>query len=291
MSALKSFFQQKYQQLGVSVPRVHFVLGSCIGRTWDAFKTRDLLSSWEIKGRIAFSEVPGLVTTSVVSHAGYYEYLVHKDLSYAVCVQSGRLHGYELLEPHVVVRSVVGPCIAGTSRFVLSNISGGLSQQFPVGCIVSVRDHINLTGKSPLPGMIKHMSQDLAGSEMQGLLGSGDGFLGMEDAYHVKQTAAIAQQFKRLNMHTRSGVYVGVNGPQYETPSEVQMLAQLGADVVGMSTVWEVIALHYLKASVSVCSVVSNLACGIGSSVEFDEKDLQPAFTGLIQSILTFAKE
>ena len=78
-------------------------------------------------------------------------------------------------------------------------------------------------------------------------------------------------------------------GPQFETPSEVRLFASCGGDVVGMSTIWEVIALNYLKADVSVFSVVANPACGIGESVEINLSLLKPCFTTLIESFFHFA--
>ena len=89
----------------------------------------------------------------------------------------------------------------------------------------------------------------------------------------------------------RSGVYIGVSGPQFETPAEVRLFGQWGGDVVGMSTIWEVMVLHYLKANVSVFSVVANPACGIGDSVEINHSVLKTCFIGVIESFFRFSEE
>lgn len=276
MEDFKAIFQEKYKEFGIPVPEVHFVLGSLIGSELDALSKKPSFSHWEKRGRISFSELPDLSSVSAPSHLGYYEYFYHKEKNKSVCFQSGRLHGYEGLTAQEVVQTVIGPRQAGTDCFVLSNISGGLKKELTPGSVVAIRDHINFTGQSPLVGLSSKMLDDFY-------------FLDMEKAYNAQITESIAKEMKKKKLNVFSGVYVGVLGPQFETPSEVSLFAKWGADVVGMSTVWEVIALNYLKAKVSAFSIVANLACGIGESMEIDHSLLKPCFTSVIESFFDSA--
>ncbi len=275
MKDLKVKFQEKYQELGIPTPEVHFVLGSLMS---SELENGSKGSAWEKKGRLTFSEVPGLNTASAPSHTGCYEYFYHKEKKKSVCFQLGRLHGYEGLKAQEVVRTVTGPCQAGTDCFVLSNISGGLKQELVPGSVVAITDHINFTGQSPLVGFSRQEPKDFY-------------FLDMEKAYNTEMTDTLVKEMKKKELSVCSGVYVGVLGPQFETPAEVRLFADGGADVVGMSTVWEVIALNYLKAKVSAVSIVANPACGIGESVEIDYSSLKPCFRSVIESFLSFAEK
>ena len=273
MKDLKNIFQEKYKELGIPVPSLHFVLGSLIGLELDKVYKN---GQWEKRGRLAFSEVPGLNPTSSPSHYGCYEYFYHKKKHKSICFQSGRLHGYEGLTAQEVVRTVTGPCQSGTNRFVLSNISGGLKKELVPGSVIAITDHINFTGQSPLVGLSKKDTKDFY-------------FLDMEEAYNAEMTSSVVNEMKKQKLNVLSGVYIGVLGPQFETPAEVRLFTNWGADVVGMSTIWEVIALFYLKARVSAFSIVANPACGVGSSVEIDSSLLQPYFISVIRSFFHFA--
>ena len=273
MEDLKKIFQEKYKELGIPVPSLHFVLGSLIGLELDkGYKN----SQWEKRGCLAFSEIPGLNPPSAPSHTGCYTYFYHKEKHKSICFQSGRLHGYEGWTASEVVRTVTGPCQAGTNRFVLSNISGGLKAELTPGSVVAITDHINFTGQSPLVGLSKKEKKDFY-------------FLDMEKAYDAEITASIMEEMKKQKLKVCLGVYMAVLGPQFETPAEVRLFAQWGGDVVGMSTIWEVIALRYLKATVSAFSLVANPACGVGSSVEIDSSLLQPCFSSVMRSFFHFA--
>ena len=274
MKEAKTVFQSKYKELGIPAPALHFVLGSLIGQELKAVS--DLFPAWEKQGDIAFCEVPGLSQASAPFHSGAYEYFYHREKQKSICFQSGRLHGYEGLTACEAAQTVTGPCSAGTSCFVLTNISGGLTKDRPAGSVTAITDHINFTGQSPLTGLSK--------KDPKGFY-----FPDMKKAYDSDMTKNIAGIMKRQNLNVRSGVYIGVLGPQFETPAEVRIFAHYGADVVGMSTVWEVTALHYAKARISAFSVVANPACGVGDSVKIHPKTLKPSFTGLLKSFFEFA--
>ena len=272
MLAEKKLFLRKYKEMGIPVPEWHFVLGSLIG----AELTSSPHPEWELKGEVSFSEIPGLSTPSAPSHKGSYLFFYHPKKNKSLCFQCGRLHGYEGLKAQDVVRTVMGPRHAGTKNFVLSNISGSLKTGIKPGEVVAVRDHINLTGQSPLT----HLTHQ-----------KGFYFLDMDKAYHGITTDLIAAEMQKQALKVQNGVYVGVLGPQFETPAEVALFASYGADVVGMSTVWEVIALHYSKAVVSAFSIVTNMATGLGESVEIIHERLRPCFKKVIKAFFNFANK
>ena len=274
MKDLKIRFQEKYQELDIPVPSIHFVLGSLIGSELENCSKN---SVWEKRGHLAFSEIPGLNTASAPSHTGCYEYFYHREKNKSICFQSGRLHGYEGLTAQEVVRTVIGPRQAGTDCFVLSNISGGLKKELVPGSVVAITDHINFTGQSPLVGLSRKELKDFY-------------FLDMEKAYNIEMTDNIVKEMKQKKLNLCSGVYIGVLGPQFETPTEVRLFANWGADVVGMSTVWEAIALHYLKTKVSAFSIVANSACGIGKSVKIDPSSLKSCCSSVIESFFDCAE-
>ena len=273
----KLIFQEKYKELGIPVPEVHFVLGSLIGKEFNR-SFSSLKSGWKKKGSLAFSDLPNLHSVSAPFHKGCYEYFYHEKKNKSVCFQMGRLHGYEGLTAEEVVRTVTGPRQAGTNCFVLSNVSGGLKKELAPGSVVAIKDHINFTGQSPLTGFSAKEPEKFY-------------FPDMEKAYNPEMTSTIVKEMKEKKLNVCSGVYVGVLGPQFETPSEVRLFAESGGDVVGMSTIWEVIALRYLKAKVSAFSIVVNPACGIGESVEIDQEPLKPCFSSVIESFFNFAEK
>ncbi len=273
---MNKIFQKKYEKFGIPVPQIHFVLGSLLGSELNAVSS--LFPAWEKRGQVIFSEIPRLNSVSAPSHSGCYEYFYHKEKNKSICFQLGRLHGYEGLSAWEVAQTVIGPREAGTDYFVLSNISGGLKKELVPGSVVAIADHINFTGKSPLVGLSKQEPKSFY-------------FLDMEKAYNAEITTDIVKEMKRQNLSVKSGVYIAVLGPQFETPAEVRLFTKWGADVVGMSTVWEVMALYYSKAKVSAFSIVANPACGVGESVEIEHSRLKPCFASVITSFFHFAQK
>jgi purine-nucleoside phosphorylase len=155
-----------------------------------------------------------------------------------VLVLLGRIHAYEGHDLSDVVHPVRAACATGVRAVVLTNAAGGLRQDFAVGQPVLISDHLNLTARSPLVGAQ---------------------FVDMVDAYSPR-LRAIARE---IDPTLAEGVYAGLPGPHYETPAEVRMLRTLGADLVGMSTVYETIAARAAGVDVLGLSMVSNLAAGM----------------------------
>ncbi len=164
-----------------------------------------------------------------------------------VLVTSGRLHCYEGYSPHQVVHPIRTAIASGCHTLVLTNASGAIRRDLAPGDVVLIKDHLNLTGNSPLVGIDSNHS-------------SGHPFVDMSDAWSMR----LRKLAHKVAPTLPEGVYAQVNGPNLETPAEVQMIGALGADLVGMSTAVEAIAARHLGAELLGLSVVSNMAAGVG---------------------------
>jgi purine-nucleoside phosphorylase len=169
----------------------------------------------------------------------------------------GRVHLYEGHDPATVVHGVRTAVAAGCRVVVLTNAAGGIREGYQVGQPVLIRDHLNLTGRSPLGGPPPPDGYPPRFTDLTDLysarlrtLAAGAAGAGSGDAAGGGEGLA-------------EGVYAALPGPHYETPAEIRMLRTLGADLVGMSTVLEAIAARHLGAEVLAISLVSNLAAGL----------------------------
>lgn len=219
-------------------PRVAVVLGSGLGSLVDMLT--DATS-------IAFVHVPGFPSTTVSGHAG--RFVIGRLGGTDVLVQAGRYHLYEGYAADVVAAPVRVMAELGVEVVVLTNAAGGVRANLQPGDLALIEDHINLTGRSPLVGPVR------------------DGearFPDMSAPYDPELRLLAVEAAAELGIGLTSGVYAGVLGPSYETAAEVRMLARLGADVVGMSTVTEVIAARARGLRCLAISVVTNKATGLG---------------------------
>jgi purine-nucleoside phosphorylase len=229
------------------------VLGSGLGGAVDAM---------ENVRRVPYSEIDGLLAPSVSGHAGA---LCIGTLEGAtVLVLSGRLHPYEGHELRDVVRAVRALVRMGARALLLSNAAGGIRKDLRVGDLMLIRDHINLTGKNPLVGPQEE--------------GMGLRFPDMTRAWDPNLRESLHRAGKSAKIKLKEGVYAGVLGPSYETPAEIRMLAALGADAVGMSTVHEAIAACHLGGRVCGFSIITNAAAGTGGPDQsLDHSDVHEA--------------
>jgi purine-nucleoside phosphorylase len=206
---------------------------------------------------VELTEVPGFVAPSAGGHAASVRSV---ELGgHRVLVFLGRVHLYEGHDPAVVAHQVRTAALAGCRTVVLTNGAGSLRRDWPIGQPVLVRDHINLTGRSPLTGPPPPAP-------------FGPRFLDVSDLY----AARLRELAHRVDPDLPEGVYVGFHGPQFETPAEVRMAGILGGDLVGMSTVLEAIAAHHMGMEVLGLSLATNLAAGI-SDVPLDGADVLAA--------------
>ena len=202
---------------------------------------------------ISYSEFRELPKTSVPGHAGRFvlKQMHGKPIVYA----QGRIHLYEGHSAQEVSAGVRILAAAGIKRLVLTNAAGSVNESFSPGSWMMIADHINLTGASPLLGRAE--------------------FVDMTDTYSKQWRAEFTRAAESQDLILHEGVYAGLLGPQYETPAEVRMLRELGADAIGMSTVLEAIQARALGLEVAGFSCLTNWAAGIGSGSPRHEEMLE----------------
>ena len=241
--------KQEWKNLGSEVPKIHVVLGSGFGEALSP----NGFPGWKTLGDIAFTQIPGLHASKVPDHKGCYRLLQHKS-GISVSFQMGRLHGYEGYAPRIAIRPVMVPRLAGVKQFLLTNAAGGLVQDFGPGDAMVIRDQVNLTGQNPLTG------SNPVGADGKEL---GPRFVDMTDLYDQKWQGTLTTKLKEQGLTVHSGVYLGLLGPNFETPAEVRLFAKWGLHAVGMSTVWEAIALRHSGAELAGLSLISNPGAGL----------------------------
>ena len=226
-------------------PEIALVLGSGLGT---------VAGDVEPVATIPFAEIPGLGAARVVGHAGQ---VVAGMLSgRRVIAFAGRRHLYEGHSPSGVVLPVRLASALGASMLLVTNAAGGIRRTFAPGTLMLIRDHINLTYRSPLTGPV------LPGEERFPDLSAP-----YDDALCERMRAAARSLGQRLE----EGVYAGLLGPTYETRAEVRMLERCGADAVGMSTVPEVIVAVARGMRVCGVSCITNAAAGFGPPLDHRE--------------------
>lgn len=220
------------------VPALGMVLGSGLGGLAD-----------EIEGRaeFPFEEMPGWPAPSVPGHSGRLILGTLRGLPVA-CLR-GRLHMYEGLSERLVVEPALLMGRLGAPILLLTNASGGVNPAFGAGTLMVMRDHINLTGRNPLMGP----NDDSLGPR----------FPDMSAVWDARLRERIHAAGRAEDVPLAEGVYLGLTGPTYETPSEVRMIRELGADAVGMSTVMEAMAANWAGMRVCGVSLVTNPGAGL----------------------------
>jgi purine-nucleoside phosphorylase len=219
-------------------PRIGLVLGSGLG----AFAN-------EIAGaaRIDYKTIPHFPRSTAIGHAG--RMVIGKVADVPVAIMQGRVHFYEGYSLREVIFPMRVMARMGIRAALITNAAGGINTNFKQGCLVVLRDHINLQGANPLIG---------PNDEHFGVR-----FPDMTQVYWKPYQAAALQDGKRLGIEIAEGVYAALTGPSYETPAEIRYLRTIGADLVGMSTVPEVIAAAHMGIRVLGISCVTNMAAGI----------------------------
>lgn len=218
-------------------PEVGIVLGSGLG---------DLAHDLEDAVAIPFAELPGWPAATAPGHVG--RLLLGRLGGRPVVMLQGRFHLYEGNDPGLVIQPVLLFGALGARIVVLTNAAGGLDPSFGPGTLMVMTDHLNLTGRSPLMGP----NADELGPR----------FADLTDAWSPRLRRRLHAAAVAEGVDVREGVYVGLTGPTYETPAEVRMLAGLGGDAVGMSTVLECIAARWIGLEVCGVSLVTNAGAG-----------------------------
>ncbi len=219
-------------------PEIAVVLGSGLG----AFAE-------ELTGRleIPYSEIPGWPQATAIGHAG--KLVAGLSDSTPVAVMAGRAHLYEGYTPEQVTYGVRVLGRLGVKTVVFTNAAGGINPSYSRGGLVLIADHINLQGSNPLTGP----NDDALGPR----------FPDMSEAYPAALRQTARDVAADLCIALDEGIYAGMLGPSYETPAEIRYLRTIGADLVGMSTVPEVIAANHMGLRVVAISCVTNMAAGL----------------------------
>jgi purine-nucleoside phosphorylase len=219
-------------------PQIGLVLGSGLGGFADSLANA---------ARIPFAEIPAFPRSTAIGHAG--QLVIGNAGAVPVAVMQGRVHlyeGYSVQQVAFPMRVFGG---MGIRAVILTNAAGGINLNYQQGALVLIRDHINLQGANPLTGP----NDDRFGVR----------FPDMTQAYAKDYRAVAREEAAKLGMTLHEGVYAALLGPSYETPAEINYLRIIGADLVGMSTVAEVIAARHMGVKVLAISCVTNMAAGI----------------------------
>lgn len=191
-----------------------------------------------------------------------------------VCLQ-GRSHKYEHIHDSYVITYVRTAKLLGAKYFLASNASGSLNQDVPPGSLVQITDHINFQGSSPLLGP----NDDEFGPR----------FPAMDNAYDRDFNDIIINEAKKINLDLKQGIYISVLGPSYETAAEIRMFKQMGADVIGMSTVPEVLVANHCGLKVAVLATITNFATGLDGCIHDHDVVVKTASSSahLLKSLVT----
>jgi purine-nucleoside phosphorylase len=219
-------------------PQIALVLGSGLGAFADELTETT---------RIPYERIPHFPRSTAIGHAG--RLVIGKAGNVAVAAMQGRVHFYEGYSPQEVVFPMRVFGRMGIRSAILTNAAGGINLEFKQGALVVIRDHINLQPANPLIG---------PNDERFGLR-----FSDMTTAYWQPYRETALAEAKRQGIEVSEGVYAALSGPSYETPAEIRYLRTIGADLVGMSTVPEVIVARHMGIRVLGISCVTNMAAGI----------------------------
>jgi len=219
-------------------PKIVLVLGSGLGAFADEFSAAK---------KIPYAKIPHFPQSTAIGHAG--QLVLGKVGNIAVAGMQGRVHLYEGYSAKEVAFPIRVFSRLGVKAVILTNAAGGINLNYSQGALVTLRDHINLQGANPLIGQ----NDDRFGPR----------FPDMTRAYDPEFRRFAAEEGKKLGLPMHEGVYLALAGPNYETPAEIRYLRTIGADLVGMSTVPEVIAARHSGIRVLGISCVTNAAAGI----------------------------
>ena len=248
-------------------PRIAVVLGSGLGGFADDFQEAVAIS---------YEDIPGFVRSTAAGHAG--RLVVGKVDSVPVLAMQGRVHYYEGYSLEEVTFPVRTFGLLGIKTLILTNAAGGINVQLTQGALMVLSDHLNLMGVNPLRGPNDERF--------------GPRFPDMSAVYSADLQELVVEEAKAINVEVRRGIYCALSGPSYETPGEIHLLRNLGADAVGMSTVPEAIVARHMGLEVLGISCITNMAAGISDEPINHEEVMatgdavRETFTELLQRVI-----
>lgn len=220
----------------------------------------DVLKNSPGSKTIAYKDIPHFSSSTVQGHNG--ELIIGKlNNRWPVIAMSGRLHFYEGYDAKTVTAPIRVLALLGIKNLILTNAAGAIGDNFEPGQLMAIKDHINLTGTSPLLGK---NNPEL-----------GPRFVDMSVAYDPQFIEYALQAARETEITMHQGVYLSVIGPSYETPAEIRMFKTMGADAVGMSTVLETMAARHMGLKVLGISCLTNKAAGLSTSAITHEEVME----------------
>lgn len=257
------------KSFGNEIPELAVILGSGLG---------SFPSTVDIVAELPYSAIPNHPVSTVVGHEGKLILAAHKKNGKRFLIMQGRVHFYEGYSMSEVVFPVRMFALLGVKTLIVTNAAGGVYPAFEAGELMIIEDHLNMMGTNPL-----------IGENFEEL---GPRFPDMSTPYSKRLIDLIHCVATKKEILTRSGVYAGMTGPSFETPSEIKMLGILGASAVGMSTVPEVIAANHAGIEVGGISFISNKGSGLSDSplsheeVGLAAKEIEPIFAELMNGVV-----
>jgi len=249
-------------------PRIAIVLGSGLGGFADDFD--------EAVG-IPYEEIPGFMRSTAQGHAG--RLVVGKVDGVPVVAMQGRVHYYEGYSLEEVTFAIRVFNLLGIKTLILTNAAGGINVELQQGALMVISDHLNLMGDNPLRGPNDERF--------------GPRFPDMSAVYSPELQAMVVDEAKAAGVEVRRGIYGALSGPSYETPAEIVLLRNLGADAVGMSTVPEAIVARHMGLEVLGISCITNMAAGVSDApinheevMETGER-VRATFTELLRRVIS----
>lgn len=254
-------------------PKVGIILGSGLGGY--ASQAQDAVA-------IPYAEIPHFPQSTVVGHSG--KLVLGTVGGVPVAVMQGRVHAYEgyPMEEVTFPARVLG--LLGCAKLIVTNAAGGIRADIPPGSLIAISDHINLTGHNAALGPNEE--------RFACIKGAGQRFFDMTMAYSPALRKLAHEEAAKQGIALTEGVYIAVLGPSYETPAEIRAFRTLGADMVGMSTVHEVIVARHMGLEVLGISLVTNLAAGVSGDVIHHEevmdigRRVEAQFTSLVSALV-----
>lgn len=261
------YIRSKITEAGQKMPKLAIILGSGLGCYADTL---------EDPVTIPYKDIPHFPVSTVSYQKG--ELVCGLRGNVPVLAMNGRFHYYEGWEMWQTAYPIGVFKLLGIEKLIITNAAGGISTDYRPGDLVAITDHIKLSPDSPVRGA--------------NIPEFGERFFDMQDVYDKSMIALAKRKAEELGFTIKEGVYGYMSGPQYETPAEIRMLGMLGATVVGMSTVAEVIFSAQCKLPVLCISCVSNMAAGITGAAITEEEVLETGkvvserFTALVDALV-----
>jgi len=248
-------------------PRIALILGSGLVDFADEFANAT---------KIPYGKIPNFPRSTAIGHVG--RLVIGNVANIPVAAMQGRVHLYEGYSAKEVAFPIRVFARMGIQAIIVTNAAGGINRNYSQGCLVVIRDHVNLQAANPLIG---------PNDKRFGLR-----FPDMTHAYDREFQRFVTEEGKRLALNIHNGIYLAVQGPSYETPAEIYSFRAIGADLVGMSTVPEVIAARHSEIRVLGISCVTNMAAGTTDAPLNQEEVLEiaarvkPQFISLLRAVI-----